>query len=141
MSITQGQTTSFKVELLQALHDFSVAGNTFKLALYTSAAALDADTTVYTTTEEVVGTGYVAGGNTLVNVAPVAVSGVAVVDFEDSSWAGASFTARGGLIYNSTNGDRAVAILNFGEDKTCSGQTFTVQFPEPTGAAAVVSIT
>lgn len=141
MSITQGQTASFKVELLQALHNFAVAGDTFKLALYTSAATLNADTTVYTTTEEVVGTGYVAGGNALVNIEPVLSAGVAVVDFDDSSWAGASFTARGGLIYNSTNGDRAVAVLNFGEDKTCSGQTFTVQFPEPTGAAAIVSIT
>jgi hypothetical protein len=147
MSIAQTTTTSFRVELLQAVHNFGpTSPNTFKIALYTASASLDATTTVYTTSDEVVGTGYTAGGNTLViNVSPTSgnnTAGIptAYIDFSDTSWSGASFTARAALIYNSTQSNKSVAILDFGADKTVTGNTFTIQFPTADANNAIVRI-
>jgi len=147
MAIQQTTTTSFKIELLQAVHNFGpTTPNTFKIALYTGASSIGPNTTVYSVTNEVSGTGYVAGGNTLViNQSPVAADNLqkvptAYVSFANSAWAGASFTARGALIYNSTQGNKSVAVLDFGGDKTVANQTFTVTFPTATANDAIVRI-
>lgn len=147
MSIAQTSTTSFKVELLQAVHNFGpTSPNTFKIALYTAAASLDATTTVYTTSNEVVGTGYTAGGNTLViGTSPTAGNNTASIptaymSFNNSSWTNATFTARAALIYNSSQGNKAVAVLDFGSDKTVSNDTFQVIFPTPDANSAIVRI-
>lgn len=147
MSIAQTTTTSFKTELLQAVHNFGpTAANTFKIALYTAAASLDATTTVYTTADEVVGTGYTAGGNTLViDTAPTAALNsynlpTAFISFANTVWTGAGFTARAALIYNSTQGNKSVAVLDFGSDKTGNGTPFTIQFPTPGANSAIVRI-
>lgn len=141
MSIVQGLTYSFKKELLQALHDFTAStGHTFKIALYSSSADLSPDTETYTATNEVTGDGYTAGGATLTSVTPVIVSGVACVDFADVEWAASTITARGALIYNSTNGNRAVAVLNFGSDRSSSSSTFTVTMPTPDNFNAIIKI-
>ena len=151
MSIGQTLATSFKVEILDGIHNFGVgvirattAADTFKIALYTTLATLNSTTTVYTTQDEVTGTGYVAGGNTLViSQAPTSTNTetVAWLNFENSSWANATFSADGALIYNSTQGNKAVAILNFGSTKTTANQTFTVTFPASTSSAAIIRIT
>lgn len=142
MAITQATCTSAKVELLKGLHDFSVSGgDVFKLALYTSAATLSAATTAYSATNEVAGTAYVAGGATLTNIEPVSSGTTAWVDFADAVWSASTITARGGLIYNSTNGNRAVAVLDFGVDKTTSGSDFTVSFPTPDANNAILRFT
>lgn len=147
MSIAQTITTSCKTELLQAVHNFGpTSPNTFKIALYTAAASLDATTTVYTTANEVVGTGYTAGGNTLVvNPTPTATNNsygvpTAFISFDNTSWAAASFTARAALIYNATQGNKAVAVLDFGSDKTATSTAFTIQFPAATSNSAIVRI-
>jgi hypothetical protein len=147
MSIAQTTTTSFRVELLQAVHNFGpTSPNTFKIALYTASASLDATTTVSTTSNEVVGTGYTAGGNTLViNVSPTSGNNTAsiptaYIDFSDTSWSGASFTARAALIYNSTQGNKSVAVLDFGSDKTVSNTTFQIVFPTADANNAIVRI-
>jgi hypothetical protein len=147
MTIAQTSTTSFKVELLQAVHNFGpTSPNTFKLALYTALSNNGPSTTVYTTDAEVVGTGYVAGGNTLViTTSPTSAANAqniatAYISFADSAWLNASFTARGALIYNSTQGNKTVAVLDFGADKTVSNQTFTVVFPTASATAAIVRI-
>ena len=139
--ISQTATTSFKVELAQGLHNFGpTTPDTFKLALYDSTADLGADTTVYTTTGEVTGTGYSAGGVTLViATAPTSSGTVGYWTFDNAVWNPADFTARGGLIYNSTNGDRAVAVLDFGADKVATN-TFTVQFPIASSTTAILRI-
>ena len=151
MAISQTLATSFKVEILDGIHNFGVgvirastAADTFKIALYSTLATLDATTTVYTTLNEVTGTGYVAGGNTLViSQAPTSTSTetVAWLNFANSSWTTASFSADGALIYNSTQGNKAVAVLNFGSTKTTTNQTFTVTFPASTSSAAIIRIT
>lgn len=142
MAITQALTTTFKVQLLKGLHDFSAAGgHTFKIALYTSAADLGASTTDYTATNEVVGTGYVAGGATLTNVEPSATGTTALLDFDNVPWVSASFTARGALIYNTTTGGDSVAVLDFGADRTVSSGTFTVTFPAADASSAIIRIT
>ena len=151
MSISQTLATSFKVEILDGIHNFGVgvirastAADTFKIALYSTLATLDAATTVYTTLNEVTGTGYVAGGNTLViSQVPISTSTetVAWLNFANSSWASASFSADGALIYNSTQGNKAVAVLNFGSTKTTANQTFTITFPASTSDAAIIRIT
>jgi len=139
MAITQTLPTSFKVQLLNAQQNFT--SDTFKLALYTSSATLDATTTVYTTSSEVAGTGYTAGGNTLsVSVAPTSSGTVAYISFTDSSWTTATFTARGALIYNTSQSNAAVAIFDFGADKSVVGGTFTVTFPAATNTTAVIRI-
>lgn len=133
----QTLTTSFKQQLLLAVHDFSV--DTFKIALYTSNANLNADTTVYTTTGEITGTGYTATGKTLTGTT-VTVSGTtAFVDFANAVWSPAAFTTRGALIYNASKGNKAVAVLDFGADKTPT-TTFTVQMPINTATAALIRL-
>lgn len=149
MSIVQSATTSFKVELLQAVHSFGpTSPDTFKIALYTALADLNQSTTIYTTTNEVSssGTNYTAGGNTLViSQTPVAANNsinvpTAYVSFVNSSWPLARFTARCALIYNFTEGNKSVAVLDFGSDKVVNGDTFTVTFPTPDANSAIVRI-
>ena len=141
MAITTAMCTSFKQEVLEALHDFNVSGgSTFKIALYTSAATLDASTTVYSTSNEVVGTGYTAGGNTLTNIDPVASGTTGFADFADTTWTSATITAAGALIYNSSQSDKAVAVLSFGGDKTSTNGDFVVQFPTADASNAIIRI-
>jgi|TARA_R110000765_G_scaffold298253_1_gene393349 hypothetical protein len=145
MAITQAMATSFKVALLGGDMDFSSGtSDTFKIALYTSSATMSAATTAYATTNEVSGTGYTAGGNTLA-VAAVPTDGgsgtTAYLDFTDSTWSTATITARGALIYrNSGSGNPAVAVLDFGADKTSTGGAFTIQFPAASNTAAIIRI-
>lgn len=142
MAITQALCTSFKKELFEAIHDFNVAGNTFKMALYTSSADLGPSTTAYTATNEITGTNYVAGGATLTNIDPANSGTVGYIDFADVSWSSATFSGvRGALIYNDTAaGDPAVCVLDFGSDKSVSAGTFTVQFPVAGASTAIVRI-
>ena len=147
MSFDQTATTSFKVELLQAVHNFGpTSPNTFKIALYTANASLDQSTTAYTTSNEIVGTGYTAGGNTLViSTSPTSDSGTygvttVYISFANTSWTNASFTCRGALIYNSTQGNKSVAVLDFGSDKTVSNDTFQIIFPTANATSAIVRI-
>ena len=147
MPIQQTVTTSFKVEILQAVHNFGpMSPDTFKIALYDAYANIGPTTTAYSTDNEISGTGYTAGGNTLViSQSPTSGSNTqqiptAYVSFANSAWPSASFTARGALIYNSTQGNKSVAVLDFGSDKTVANQTFTVVFPTPTANDAVVRI-
>ena len=147
MSILQTATTSFKIELLQAVHNFGpTSANTFKVALYTAAADINATTTVYSTTNEVVGTGYTAGGNTLViSTSPTAANNTAnvptaYISFNNTSWTNATFTARAALIYNVTQGNKSVAVLDFGSDKTVNNDTFQIIFPTPDANSAIVRI-
>ena len=138
MAITQAMCSSFKQQILLGEHDMDT--DVLKIALYTSLATLSAATTVYSTSDEVVGVGYSAGGNTLAG-ATVSLSGTtAFVDFTDTSWTTATITARGALIYNSSKSNKAVAALDFGSDKTSTAGTFTVQFPANTASDAVVRI-
>ena len=134
--IQQGATTLFKVNLLNGVEDFTT--DTYKIALYTALADLGPTTTAYTTTGEITGTGYVAGGKTLTNVAPASSGSVAFISFLNVTWNPASFTARGALIYNSATG-AAVAVLDFGADKTCNS-TFTVTFPTATASDAIIRL-
>lgn len=141
MAITQALCSSFKVELGQGLHNFTNgSGNVFKIALYTSAATLGATTTVYSATNEVVGTGYTAGGGTLVSSTPVLSATTAVFDFADFTWTTATITARGALIYNSTNGNRAVMVLDFGSDKSSTAGDFSIIFPTADASSAILRI-
>ena len=131
MAITSAICTSFKVELLKGVHDFTATtGDTFKIALYTSSATLGASTTAYATTNEITnssGTAYTSGGATLTSVTPVASSTTAVCDFNDVSYTDASFTANGCLIYNSSaSGNPAAVVVAFGGDKTVTSGTFTI---------------
>ena len=134
--------TSFKVELLKGIHNFSASGgDTFKIALYTSSATLDASTTAYSATNEVSGSGYTAGGNTLTNVDPTSSGTTAFLDFDDTTWSTATITARGALIYNSSAvGNPAVAVLDFGADKTSTAGDFTVVFPTADASNAIVRV-
>ena len=158
MAITQTLCTSFKAELMLAVHDFRLtSGDTFKLALYTSAASIDANTTAYTSSSEVSssGTNYTAGGGTLVNLGVTASNtsasaGTGFTDFTDLTFANATITARGALIYNTTpsaNGtanttltNAAVAVLDFGSDKTSTDGDFTIIFPTATNTTAIIRI-
>ena len=150
MAISQTLATSFKVEILDGIHNFGVgvirastAADTFKIALYSTLATINDTTTVYTTQDEVTGTGYTAGGNTLtISQVPTSTSSetTAWLNFDNSSWTTASFSADGALIYNSTQGNKAVAVLNFGSTKTATAQTFTVTFPASTSDAAIIRI-
>jgi len=143
MSLQQTATTSFKVQLAQGVHNFGpTAPDTFKIALYIGSATLDATTAVYTTTGETSGTGYTAGGEVLmITVTPTSVpnSTVAYLSFADAAWSPAVFTARGALIYNSTKGNKSVAVLDFGADKTAA-TTFTVVFPAADQSSAILRI-
>ena len=138
MAITQAMCSSFKQQILLGEHDLDT--DVIKLALYTSAATLSAATTVYSTSDEVVGTGYTAGGNTLTG-ATVSLSGTtAYVDFSDTTWSTATITARGALMYNSSKSNKAIAVLDFGADKTSTAGDFTVQFPTNDASSAIVRI-
>ena len=156
MAITQSMTTSFKAELLLAVHDFRAsAGDTFKLALYTSSASLDANTTAYTSSGEATGTNYTAGGAALTNLGVVtsnnsATAGTGYTDFNDLTFSNVTITARGALIYNSTPSansnanttltNASVAVLDFGADKTSSTGDFTIVFPTATNTTAIIRI-
>ena len=143
MAISQAMATSFKVELLGGDFDFST-GTTqvFKIALFTSAATLGATTTAYATTNEVVGTNYVAGGNTLtISAIPAATGTTAFLDFADTTWANATITARGALVYLANGGTNpAVAVLDFGSDKTSTAGDFTIVFPAADASNAIIRI-
>lgn len=143
MAISQAMATSFKVGILDGTFDFGT-GTTqvFKIALYTSSASLDATTTAYTTSNEVVGTGYSAGGNTLtVSQVPTSTGTTAWLDFADSTWSSATITARGALIYlaNGTT-NPAVCVLDFGSDKTSTNGDFTIIFPAADSSNAIIRI-
>jgi hypothetical protein len=141
MAITQAIATSFKQELLQGVHDFTAStGDTFKIALFTSSATLDATATAYSTSNEVSGTGYTAGGNTLTNITPTTSGTTAIVDFADTTWSAATVTARGALIYNSSESDKAVAVLDFGGDKTSTNGDFSIIFPAATATDAIIRL-
>jgi hypothetical protein len=141
MAISTAMCTSFKSELMSALHDFdNPGGNTFKIALYTSAATLGATTTVYAATNEVTGTNYVAGGNTLTAVSPTTSGTTAFVDFADTTWSSSTITANGCLIYNNTNANRAVVSLAFGSDKSSSNGDFQIVFPTANATDAIIRI-
>jgi hypothetical protein len=141
MAITSAICNSFKQEILVGTHNLTAStGDTFKLALFTSSASLGASTTAYSTSNEVSGTGYSAGGATLTSVTPVLDSSTAVCDFSDVSFTSASFTANGCLIYNSSQSDKAVAVIAFGGDKTVSSGTFTIQFPTADASNAIIRI-
>ena len=140
MAISSTLTTSFKKELLTATHNFATNGNAFKLALFTSSATMGATTTAYSTSQEVSGTNYTAGGAALTKVAPTSSGTTAFTDFADRSFTTATITARGALIYNDTNGNKAVAVLDFGSNKTSTSGTFTVQFPTADASNAIIRI-
>ena len=144
MAITSAICTSFKVELLKGVHDFTATtGNTFKIALYTSSATLGASTTAYSTSNEITnssGTAYTAAGATLTSVTPTSDGTTALCDFSDVSYTSASFTANGALIYNSSQSNKAVAVIAFGGDKTVSSGTFTIQFPTADASNAIIRI-
>ena len=156
MAITQSMCTSFKAELMLAVHDFRpTGGDTFKVALYTSTASIDANTTAYSATNEVTGTNYTAGGAALTNLGVVtsnnnASTGTGYTDFNDLTWSTATITARGALIYNSTPSansnanttltNAAVAVLDFGADKTSTAGDFTIVFPTASNTAAILRI-
>ena len=138
MAITQAMCTSFKQELLNKEHDLDT--DTFKIALYTSSATLSAATTAYSATNETSGTGYTAGGATLTGGA-IATSGTtAYADFSDPSWTTASFTAAGALIYNTSNSNTAVLVLDFGGDFTVTSGTFTITFPTADASNALIRL-
>ncbi len=141
MAITSAICTSFKQELLVGTHNFTASsGNSFKLALYTSSASLGASTTAYTTSNEVSGTNYTAGGNALTNVTPTTSGTTAIVDFADLTFGTATVTARGCLIYNDTQSDKSVAAIDFGGDKTSTAGNFTIVFPSPTATGAIIRL-
>lgn len=155
MAITQALCTSFKQEILQGIHNFTNGsgggtttstgtGNTFKIALFTSSASLGASTTAYADSNQASGTGYSAGGNTLTNVTPTTSSTTALTDFADTTWSSSTITARGALIYNSSttagSANRAVAVLDFGTDKTTSSGDFTIVFPTADASSAIIRI-
>ena len=138
--------TSFKDQILEAVHDFrSSGGDTFKIALYTSSATLDATTTAYTSSNEVANSGtYAAGGGTLTNVSPTTSGTTAFTDFDDISFTSATINARGALIYNTTPThtytNPSVAVLDFGGDKISTSGTFTIQFPAADASNAIIRI-
>jgi len=141
MAISQAMCTSFKVELMKGTHNFTASGgNSFKLALYTSSASLGATTTAYTSSNEASGTNYTATGAALTNVTPVSSGTTALADFADLTFSNVTITARGCLIYNDTNSDKSVAVLDFGGDKTSTAGDFTIQFPAADASNAIIRI-
>ena len=134
--------TSFKSELMTKIHDFTVTtGDSFKIALYDGTAAFTAATTAYTATNEVVGSGYSAGGKALTNISPVTSGTTAYADFADLTWSTSTITALGGLLYNDTAaGNPAVLVLDFGGSKVSSGGDFTIVFPAAAAATAIIRI-
>ena len=149
MAITQALCTSFKQELMLGTHNFATNGNAFKLALYaeggggksSTTATLGATTTAFTTTGEVANSGsYTSGGGTLTKVAPTTSGTTALTDFADISFTTATITAMGALIYNDTNSDKAVCVLDFTSNKTSTSGTFTIQFPTADASNAIIRI-
>ena len=141
MAITQAMCTSFKKELLEAVHNFKLSGgDTFKIALYTSSATFSAATTAYSATNEVSGTNYSAEGNTLTRVDPSSSGTTGFTDFANTTWSSATITARGALIYNSSDSNKAVAVLDFGADKSSTSGDFTIQFPAADASNAIIRI-
>jgi len=147
MAITQAMCTSFKVEILNGIHAFGntvaragTTADTFYLALYTEAASLNAATITYETGGQTSGTGYVAGGQALSTVSPTSSGTTAFLDFADETWVNATITARGAMIYNKTQGNKAVAVLDFGGNKTSTAGDFTVVFPTADSATAIIRI-
>ena len=144
MAITSAICTSFKQEILVGTHNLTATtGDTFKIALFTSSATLGASTTAYSTSNEITnssGTAYTAGGATLTSVTPTTSGTTAFCDFADVSYTSASFTANGALIYNSSQSNKAVAVIAFGGDKTVSSGTFTIQFPTADASNAIIRI-
>ena len=157
MAITQAMCSSFKAELLLGVHDFraTAGGDTFKVALYTSSATIDANTTAYSSTNEVTGTNYTAGGAAIANLGVVTVNtstsaGTGYTDFTDTTWTTATITARGALIYNTTPSansnantaltNAAVAVLDFGSDKTSTAGDFTIVWPTPSNTTAILRV-
>lgn len=138
MAITSAVCNSFKQELLGGIHDLDT--DVIKIALYTSAATLDDSTTSYITSNEVVGAGYVAGGNTLSGASISLDGSVAIVDFSDTTWSSATITARGALIYNSSKSNKAIATIDFGGDKISTNGSFVVQMPAANGTDAIIRI-
>lgn len=141
MAISQAMCTSFKQELLVGTHNFTASsGNTFKLALYTSSASLGAGTTAYTSSNEASGTNYSATGAALTSVTPTTDGTTAICDFSDLTFSNVSITARGALIYNDTQADKAVCVLDFGGDKTATAGDFTISFPTANASSAIIGI-
>lgn len=145
MAIVQAFCTSFKKQLLEGVHDFrAVGGDTFKIALYTEAANLNSTTFVYSATGEIVGAGYTAGGLALTNLGPTEFNLAGVCSFATASWAGATFSARGALIYNTTPShtysNPACLVLDFGTTRFAVSNTFQVQFPQATDLSAIVRV-
>lgn len=134
--INQGQTTSFKQELYEGIHDFLT--DSIYIALYDGNATLTQATTVYSTANQVVGTGYTAGGKELQNATVNAADDTAYISFDNIAWTNASFTARCALIYNATKGNRSIAVLDFGSDKTVVNQTLTITFPANLPDSAII---
>ena len=149
MAITQAMCTAFKKELMLGTHNFATNGNAFKLALYaeggggksSTTATLGATTTAFTTTGEIANSGsYTSGGGTLTKVAPTTSGTTAFTDFADLSFTTATITAMGALIYNDTNSDKAVCVLDFTSNKTSTAGTFTIQFPTAAASNAIIRI-
>ena len=144
MAISSAICTSFKQEILVGTHNFTASsGDTFKIALYTSSASLGAATTAFSTSNEISntsGSAYSSGGATLTSVTPTTSGTTAFCDFSDVSFTSASFTANGALIYNSSQSNKAVAVIAFGGDKTVSSGTFTIQFPTADASNAIIRI-
>jgi hypothetical protein len=130
--------SSFKQELLQGVQNFTT--DTFKIALYLSTATLNDSTTVYTTTGEVVATGYTAGGLTLTGTIITLSGTTAFITFDNATWTSSSITARGALIYNTSKSNKSVAVLDFGSDKTSTSGNFIIQFPTNTSSTAIIRI-
>ena len=147
MAITQAMATSFKTELLNGIHAFgttvargATTADTFKLALYTSSATLDSTNTAYTATNEASGTNYVAGGEALTAVAPTSSGTTAILDFNDLTFSSVTITARGCMIYNSTQSNKCVCVLDFGSDKSASAGDFTIIFPSADASNAIIRL-
>ena len=140
MAITSAVCNSFKTEILTGTHNFTNGGHTFKVALFTSSASLSKSTTAYSTSNEVSGTNYSAGGIALTNVTPALSGDTAVIDFSDATFTNVTVTARGCLIYNSSASNKAVAVIDFGSDQSASGSNFVISFPTANSTSAIVRI-
>jgi hypothetical protein len=137
MAIATSVANSFKLEILQGIHE---PGDDYKIALYTDAATLGAATTAYSATNEIAGTGYTAGGLSLTGYAASLVSGVAILDFDDPAWADATITARGAMIYNASKANRAVGTFDFGANVSSTAAEFRVELPAAGSATAVIRV-
>lgn len=138
MAITSGLCNSFKLECMQGIHDLDT--DDIRIALFTSAATLNKSTTTYSNMDEVVGTGYTEGGQSLASIVLALDGDTAVMDFADPTWSGSTITARGALVYNASKADRAIAVYNFGEDKSSTSGDFVVQVPSPTFDAGILRL-